>query len=128
MKELAFLIVMALIGGLFVVIGYKIGTEIGKRVYKNSVYWICNIVVFVLGVLLSAISIATSIPATTVAAIGVIAGLIAGLKHGFGTPVGIWKKHDEFFKLSNEDAEAQKEQNKRELMSVQSKDADKYKK
>ena len=128
MKELAFLLVMALIGGLFVVIGYKIGTEIGKRVYKNSVYWICNIVVFVLGVLLSAISIATGIPATTVAAIGVIAGLIAGLKHGFGTPVGIWKKHDEFFKLSNEDAEAQKEQNKRELMSVQSKDADKYKK
>ena len=128
MKEFAFLIVMILIGALFVLIGYKIGSEIGKKLQSNSAFWIANILSFVGGIFLSALAIASGIAAATVSALGIIAGLIAGLKHGFGISSGPWKAHDKFFKLQPKQSDTDDKGEKTELISIASKDAQKYKK
>lgn len=112
-----------------IVIGHRIGLELGKKADNNKQYWTLNLAVFVVGILLAAISALFPLFVSGLV-LGLIGGAIAGLKHGYGKSVGIWKAHDKAFlvseaknkdKFKNVKTAGEKrddENNERELMSV----------
>ncbi|MBR2835070.1 MAG: hypothetical protein IKE43_05110 [Coriobacteriales bacterium] len=99
-------IILVLFGVLGILIGYKIGTTWGETLETSRQYWICNLIAIVAGILFSALIVAIGYVGFSGLAIGLIAGVIAGLKAGFGQSVGIWKKHDTFFRVNKDHLEA----------------------
>lgn len=83
-----------------IVLGYGIGSELGKRAQTNKQYWLYNLAVVLGGILVSAIVSVFQLISLASLAIGVIGGGIAGLKFGFGKSVGVWQKHDRAFRVN----------------------------
>lgn len=93
------LIMMAMFGVLGLVIGHRIGLELGKKAQTNKQFWLYSAGILGCGILLTAL--AAFFPTVVLALVfGLIAGAIAGCKHGYGQSVGLWAKHDKAFLVS----------------------------
>ena len=78
----------------------------GSLAETNRQYWMRNLAVVLVGVVLSAVVAATGLTTLMGLTVGLIGGSIAGLKMGFGKSVGVWQKHDRYFRVNKEHMKA----------------------
>lgn len=100
------IIVTMLFGVLGIVIGWKVGTVWGSLAETDRQYWMRNLAVVLIGVVLSAVVAATGMTTLMGLTVGLIGGSIAGLKMGFGKSVGVWQKHDRYFRVNKDQVKA----------------------
>lgn len=125
------IIVTMLFGVLGIVIGYKVGYELGELAQTDRQYWLRNGAVVLVGIVISAVVSALGLITLVGLALGLIGGAIAGLKFGYGKSVGVWAKHDRLFRVNKDHVSAaasakeareagmtEEERAKRELVSV----------
>ena len=85
-----------------IVIGAKIGGELAKQCVTRREYWIANLKVVGVGIVVSALVTATGWLMLAGIPVGGMAGAIATLKMDFGESVGPWKAHDTFFRVNKD--------------------------
>lgn len=95
------LITAALFGVLGLMIGHRVGVELGGRAASSKQFWIYNAGVIVVGVILSMLASLGPIVFLGLV-VGLIAGAIAGLKQGYGRSEGPWQVHDKAFLVNEE--------------------------
>lgn len=100
------IIVTMLFGVLGIVIGWKVGTVWGSLAETDRQYWMRNLAVVLIGIVLSAVVAATGMTTLMGLTVGLIGGSIAGLKMGFGKSVGVWQKHDRYFRVNKDQVKA----------------------
>ena len=100
------IIVTMLFGVLGIVIGWKVGSVGGSLAETDRQYWMRNLAVVLVGIALSAVVAATGLTTLMGLTVGLIGGSIAGLKMGFGKSVGVWQKHDRYFRVNKEHMKA----------------------
>lgn len=100
------IIVTMLFGVLGIVIGWKVGSVWGSLAETDRQYWMRNLAVVLVGIALSAVVAATGLTTLMGLTVGLIGGSIAGLKMGFGKSVGVWQKHDRYFRVNKEHMKA----------------------
>lgn len=100
------IIVTMLFGVLGIVIGWKVGSVWGSLAGTDRQYWMRNLAVVLVGIALSAVVAATGLTTLMGLTVGLIGGSIAGLKMGFGKSVGVWQKHDRYFRVNKEHMKA----------------------
>ena len=93
-------IVMGLFGVLGLLIGYRVGSVLGARAETDRSYRIRNVLVVLVGIVLSAIVSAIGFLSLGALALGLMGGAIAGLKMGYGKSVGMWERHDRAFRVN----------------------------
>ena len=91
-----------------IVIGHKIGDELGNRIITSKQYWTANVVVLVVCVVLFAFFSVLELLLVEPFLVGVLAGCIVGLKMSFGESVGVWKTHDRIFNVNQQHQETAK--------------------
>lgn len=99
-------VVAALFGVLGIVIGYKTGQTLGESAASDRQYWLRNLAVVGVGVLLGAVVSALGLRTLVGLSIGLVGGAIAGLKFGFGKSVGVWRRHDQAFRVNRDQVAA----------------------
>lgn len=106
-------VVMMMLFGVFgIIIGYKIGEVLGEAAQTDKQYWLRNLWVFLGGILISAVISAIGLLTLGTLGIGMIAGAIAGLKAGYGKSVGLWNKHDRYFRVNRDQVAATESRDK----------------
>ena len=100
------IVVALLFGVLGIVIGWKVGSSLGEGAADDRQYWLRNLAVVVVGVLLSTLISALGLMTVAALGIGLIGGGIAGLKMGYGKSVGVWRRHDEYFRVNRDQVSA----------------------
>ncbi len=100
------IVVALLFGVLGIVVGWKVGSTLGEGAADDRQYWLRNLAVVVGGVLLSALISALGLVTVSALGFGLIGGGIAGLKMGYGKSVGVWRKHDEYFRVNRDQVSA----------------------
>lgn len=102
MGDIATFIVILLLLALGILIGYRIGTELGGRAITKSEYWKYNALVLLVGMLLVALVGILGLPVLGACGFGIMGGGLLGLKMEFGESVGLWRKHDKAFNINRE--------------------------
>lgn len=77
------------------VLGAHMGEELSKRVVTRRDYWKYNLMLFGVGILVSAVLWATGWRLLVGIAFGLLVGAVSGLKMGFGESIGPWGKVDQ---------------------------------
>ena len=103
---MAFFICSAVLLVLGVLIGYRIGSELGGRAESTRQYWACNVGIAAACVLAIAVLGLVGLVLFEAVALGVLAGGVAGLKMAFGESAGPWKSHDRYFDVNRSHREA----------------------
>ncbi len=85
-----------------IVVGVKIGGQLAGQCVTRREYWIANLKVVGVGVVVSALVAATGWLLLAGIPVGGMAGAIATLKMDFGESVGPWKAHDTFFRVNKD--------------------------
>lgn len=99
-------VVFALMLLLFgIVTGVGVGERLAPRCVTRRDYWVHNLVVLLVGALVTAVVNLSPFPVLTALVIGLIAGTVAGLKLGFGESVGPWHKVDTYFRVNRDQVE-----------------------
>ena len=86
--------------GFGIAIGYAVGDRLAVECITKKQYWLANGAVIVVGIALAAIVQYSELILLYAGVVGLIGGAIAGLKFGFGESVGLWKAHDEMFRVN----------------------------
>lgn len=94
MTDPAFIICAALVLIFGIVIGNRIGQELGEHVVTTRSYWLCNAGALVAGILLVAVLGVLGLALIQPGVLGLMAGAIVGLKMSFGESVGPWRVLD----------------------------------
>lgn len=102
MGAFALAIVAILLMVFGIVIGARIGSELAKQCVTKREYWIANLKIILVGVVVSALVWATGLLLVAGIPIGGMAGAIATLKMDFGESVGPWKVHDKTFRVNKD--------------------------
>ena len=92
-----------------IVIGQKLGDELGNHVITSRQYWAANIIVLIVCILLFSFFSILEWLLVEPFLVGVLAGSIVGLKLSFGESVGPWKVHDKIFNVNQKHQEAAKD-------------------
>lgn len=85
-----------------IIIGVRIGGELAKGCVTKREYWLANLKILGVGVLVSALIGLTGLTLVAGIPIGAMAGAIASLKMDFGESVGPWKFHDKAFRVNKD--------------------------
>lgn len=102
MGDVATFIVIALLLVLGVMLGWRIGSELGDRAVTTKDYWVYNIGVLVAGMFFVALVSTLGLPVLGACGLGIMAGGLLGLKLQFGESVGPWKVHDKAFNINKD--------------------------
>lgn len=102
MAAFSMAIVAILLLLLGIIIGVKLGGELAKQCVTRKEYWIANLKIIGVGVVVSALVTATGWLLLAGIPIGGMAGAVATLKMDFGESVGPWKAHDTFFRVNKD--------------------------
>ncbi len=102
MAAFSMAIVAILLLLLGIIIGVKLGGELAKQCVTRKEYWIANLKIIGVGVVVSALVTATGWLLLAGIPIGGMAGAVAALKMDFGESVGPWKAHDTFFRVNKD--------------------------
>lgn len=85
-----------------IVTGAGIGDRLAPRCVTRREYWLANVGILLVGAVLSALVLLSTLTMLVGLVIGLMAGAVAGLKMAFGESVGPWKAHDRFFKVNKD--------------------------
>ncbi|MDP2183097.1 MAG: hypothetical protein Q8K99_11080 [Actinomycetota bacterium] len=90
-------VVTIVLGAIGLAVGIAAGLAVGSRVRERPpwVYWLCNALAFVDGVVVSFLGLQFGQWGVVVAGIALIGGGLTGLKYGYGRVVGVWRVHDD---------------------------------
>lgn len=98
--EIAFVVSFAVLGVLGILIGFRLGTELGERAVTAGEFWGMNAALLAGGIVLGALIGAAGLVLLEAVPVGIIAGGLTGLKMAFGESVGPWKFVDRFFNIN----------------------------
>lgn len=85
-----------------IVTGAGIGDRLAPRCVTRREYWLANAGILLVGAVLSALVLLSTLTMLVGLVIGLMAGSVAGLKMAFGESVGPWKAHDRFFRVNKD--------------------------
>lgn len=105
---MAFFIASAVLLVLGILIGQRVGSELGQRAETSKQYWLWNLAVVAGGIVAIAVLGLMTLVLFEAVALGFIAGGVVGLKLAFGESSGPWKAHDRFYNVNKGHQEAAK--------------------
>lgn len=84
------------------VLGLRVGAELAPRCVTRHEYWMANLGVLGVGVVVSAVVWVSGLLLLSGIPLGGMAGTIAALKMDFGESVGPWKFHDRALRVNKD--------------------------